>query len=179
MEKTLRENLSARRDSLVHQYKTCLADSSILPNIGTVPIYSSPSRKSSPSSSPNVKILSSNLPLLNSPILPSVKEETLIRKVLRNSTPKTEVPLLDLSIPIDMQNCHVLSPLHTDNSLKSLKYTHFLPSMFYTEWSNVVQDQESDDECYFKIQDTHKNPARDSLHAEISQVFILTKKFFG
>ncbi|XP_018563590.1 lymphoid-restricted membrane protein-like, partial [Anoplophora glabripennis] len=65
LEKTLRDNLSARRDSLVHQYKTCLADSSNLPDI----------------------------------------------------------------------------------------------------------DQGSEDECFFKIQGTdHRNPARDSLHAEISQV---------
>lgn len=171
--KTLRDSFTSRRDSLVHQYKTCLADSSSVPDIGTVPIYTSPYNKNSPSNyhSPNGKLSSPKSPTFSSPISSSLMKNALLRRVLKNSTPNTHVSVLDFGFSTELRNYRV--PSFT--RFNSLKPARSLPSFFYTERSNVVQDQGSEDECDFKMQDaSYKGFARDSLHAEISQVCVNT-----
>lgn len=169
--KTLRDSFTSRRESLVHQYKTCLADSSSVPNLGTVPIYTSPSKQICPSHTPgSIEKLSSPLSsAFSSSVWPSVRNNSLRRHVLRNSTPKSHVPILDVDVFADLRNFTVPNPTHP----RILKSVRSLPSLFYIESSNVVQDRDNEDECDFKMPAMgHRSSARDSLHAEISQVCI-------
>ncbi|KAJ8929347.1 hypothetical protein NQ314_017975, partial [Rhamnusium bicolor] len=181
LEKALKGNISARRESIVSQYKTCLADSSSFPTLGIIPIYSPPSTNKTDSfyNSPEFveRVLSPVSPNFKIAKVIAVKKENLLQKVLKSSTPKTaERPLLDITVPKELQGLPVLSPTISDNnSLNSLISTPSLPTMYYIERSNVVQDQSSEDECYFKIQETEfKNFPHESLRTEISQVCILS-----